>query len=243
MRGFVVAQTGAFKEPEPRGEFDSKSLKQIAALMRREPAGLKSRFTHPDLSSDGLGKFLGRAKNPRIEPLSVVRNGEKLDVEAIRADLHFAASASDTPSGDLAKYVMDLAEEDADALSSSLVIEPVEEFRLNKDGTRKLDDETGSPLPPLWRPKKIHATDIVDTGAAVDGLLSAQLSGEGLPDEVVRRASELLRQQFGDKPRDFVEPRLRAWLDRVLSVHWPTETASEQYGNSESLRLRLTLDK
>jgi hypothetical protein len=249
LQGFVVAQSGVFKEKDPRGEFDLKSLRGIAALMKREPKGLKSRFTHPDLSSDGLGNFLGRAKSPTIETIKVNRHGEELEVQAIRADLHFSESASKTPNGDLAGYVMDLADEDPDALSSSLVIEPIEEYRLNKDGTRQHDEETGMPLPPLWRPVALHATDIVDTGAAVDGLLSAQLSTEGLPDEVVRQAAAMLKKQFAGKDRAFVEPRLRGWVDRVLSAYWPEIEAEEETdaeppppaGHADVLRRRLQL--
>ncbi len=246
LRGFVVAQTGPFKEADPRGEFDGKSLKQIVALMKKEPKGLKSRFTHPDLSADGLGKHLGRAREPWIEEITVTRHGEKLQVEAIRADLHFADSASKTPSGDLAGYVMDLAEEDPDALSSSLVLEREEEYRLNRDGTRQRDEASGKSLPALWRPTKLHAADIVDTGAAVDGLLSA----EGLPDGVVRQATALLRQQFADKDRAFVEQHLRNYVDTVLDHYWPADgsgqddpATKENAGHTDTLRRRLLLRK
>jgi hypothetical protein len=248
LQGFVVAQAGPFQENPPRGEFDRQSLRGIVALMKREPKGLKSRFTHPDLSSDGLGKFLGRAKAPSMEMIRVLRNSEEIEVDAVRADLHFAEAASKSPEGDLAGYVMDLADEDPDALSSSLVIEPIEEYRLEKDGTRKRDQETGLELPPLWRPKALHATDIVDTGAAVDGLLSAQLSAEGLPDEVVRQAAQLLAKQFAGKDRAFVEPRLRGWVDRVLSAYWPEVEVEEETaepppaaGHADVLRRRLQL--
>lgn len=230
LRGFVVAQEGPFKT-QGRGEFDLKSLKAIRTLMAREPKGLKSRFTHPDLSSDGLGKFLGRAKRPTIEEITVNRGGDEVRLQAVRADLHFVDSAFNTPSGDLAGYVMDLADDDADAMSSSLVLARDEEYRLEKDGTRKMDED-GEPLPPLWRPTALHASDIVDTGDAVDGLLAAQLSADGLPDEVVRQAAALLKQQFDGKNRDFVEPRLRGWCDRVLSHYWSVDEDEVDQNNS-----------
>src|SRR5205085_185023 len=34
--GYVVAQVGPFLEPEPRGEFDEKSLRQVVALMSQK---------------------------------------------------------------------------------------------------------------------------------------------------------------------------------------------------------------
>lgn len=231
LRGYVVAQEGPFKSG--RGEFDGRALRQIAQLMRREPKGLKSRFTHPDLSSDGLGKHLGRARNPWMDTIETPAGPR----EAVRADLHFAESAFNTPSGDLASYVMDLATEDPDAISSSLVIEPQEEHRLNRDGTQKVDDD-GNPMPPLWRPVRLHASDIVNEGDAVDGLLSAQLSAEGLPDAVVRQAAELLKSQFGDKDRQFVEPRLLGWVQTVLDHYWPHEPVSDE---DEDLKLQVQL--
>ena len=93
-------------------------------------------------------------------------------------------TALDEPVGGgkpLGAYVMDLAESDPDALSSSLVLQRDEELRLDRRG-RPLVDNEGIELPPLWRPTKIHASDIVAVGDAVDGFLSA----DSLPDAVVR---------------------------------------------------------
>jgi hypothetical protein len=78
----------------------------------------------------------------------------------------------------------------------------------------------------------------------VDGLLSAQLSAEGLPDAVIRQAAALLRSQFGDKPREFVEPRLRSWVETVLSHYWPAPDESGESrdeSQAEDLRRRLAL--
>ncbi len=219
--GYVVAQEGPFKT-EGRGEFDLKSLKSIRALMNKSPGGLKSRFTHPDASNDGLGKFLGRVKKPSLETITVQREGESLAVHAIRGDLHLADSSFKTPSGDLGTYVMDLAEEDSDMLSSSLVLTTDMEEQLDEKGKPLLDDN-GEELPPLWRPIQLHASDIVDEGEAVDGLLATQLSADGLPDEVVRKAAQLLKQQFGGRNREFVSARLNSWVERALDHYWPVE--------------------
>jgi len=217
IRGFVVAQQGEFKSG--RGEFDGKSLRAIKQLMSGKPAGLKSRFTHPTLSNDGLGYYLGRARRPWMDTMTV---GDQ-EVEMVRADLEFSETAFNTPNGDLASYVMDLTEKDADAISSSLVLQTDEEWRLDKKTGRPMLDESGRQLPPLWRPTVLHASDIVDTGDAVDGLLSAKLSIDGLPDEIVRKGAELLRAQFAGKPRAFVESHLSAWCERVLSAYWPAD--------------------
>lgn len=195
LRGYVVAQRGVFKSE--RGQFDDTDLKTIVKLGNQGQAGLKARLAHPTLSDDGIGKFLGRARN------------FSLDGDRVRGDLHFDRTAFDTPSGNLAKYVMDLAESDPEAISSSLVLQVKEEFQLDAKG-KPLHGEDGEPLPPLWRPTKLHASDIVDTGDAVDGLLSA----DALPDAAVRKGCELLDSVFAGQPWDVVEARCLAWLGR-----------------------------
>lgn len=223
LRGYVVALSGPFKAR--RGEFDERSLSQIVHLMSANEAGTKSRLSHPSLSGDGIGSFLGRAKNPRLSTATVARNGQKIDIPAVRADLHFDPTAFETPKGNLAKYVMDLAESDPEALSSSLVLKSTKEDRLDEK-KRPVRDDKGEVLPPLWRPTAIHASDIVDTGEAVDGLLSA----DGLlPDTVVRLGSELIDEAFPDAARDVVEARLNAWVAEYLTA---------RYGDAETPPLR-----
>jgi hypothetical protein len=202
IHGYVVAQKGPFKS-EGRGEFDDKSLSEIVRLYGEHPKGLKARFAHPSLSDDGIGKFLGRSRDAR------------LDGDKVRADLHLDPTSFHTPSGDLGGYVMALAQSDAGAFSSSLVLQIRQEIRLNEDGTRKVN-EKGDPLPPLWRPTKLHASDVVDTGDAVDDFLSV----DQLPDALVRRGSELLNQAFPGQARDVVQARLQAWLDRYLELRY-----------------------
>lgn len=222
--GYIVAQQGPFKS-EGRGEFDVDGLKAIVKLMKAAPSGLKSRFTHPDLSNDGLGKFLGRAKNPRLDTITA-RDSEgelKTDpITVVRADLHIDPSSHNTPSGDLGRYVMDLAESDPDALSSSLVLRKEDEYRIDKKGV-PLKDENGNELPPLWRPIKLHASDVVDTGDAVDGFLSA----EGLPDGVVRQAAKLMERQFSGKSRKFIYGHCVGWLNRYLDNRFGGEEPPE----------------
>src|SRR4051812_26748106 len=99
IHGYVLAQEGPFKS-EGRGEFDKQSIADIVRLAADHSNGLKSRFTHPSLSEDGLGKFLGRTKNIRVD-------GTKA-----RGDLHLDPTSFNTPSGNLGGYVMDLAKSD-----------------------------------------------------------------------------------------------------------------------------------
>lgn len=213
LRGFVVAQEGPFKS-EGRGEFDKQSLQIIKELANAAPNGLKSRLGHPTMSDDGIGKFLGRARDFRLG-LATSRETSQ-PVAAVRADLHFDKTAHDTPHGDLATYVLDLAESDPDALSSSLVLETQQEAQLDKKG-KLLTDADGNPLPPLWRPTRLHASDLVDTGDAVDGLLSAELSAKLLRfDNLQRVGSDLLRTMFLGKSREYVAEHLEGFKKALL---------------------------
>lgn len=149
---------------------DALMLNQIVEYGNSKLNGLKARFTHPGLSSDGLGSFLGRAKN------------FSLDGEVVRADLHLDETSHATPDGDLGKYAMDLAESDPEAFGSSIVFRPdyksEEEFRL---ANQEVDDNGKSRFKsPDKRNKKnyqhariseLRAVDVVDEPAAnPDGL-------------------------------------------------------------------------
>lgn len=174
IRGMVLAQAGPFKTLG-RGEFDDKSLAAIKALANKHPKGLKSRMEHPNFAQDGSLRILGRYQNPRIDAVRVMRDGKPTTIPAVRADLQLHPVALDTPVGGgkpLGVYLMDIAETDPDLLSTSLVLEADMEYRMDKKG-RPLMDNEGMELPPLWRPTKLHANDVVSTGEAVDGMLQA----------------------------------------------------------------------
>lgn len=208
LLGYVVAQLGPFKS-RGRGEFDEAALHEIARL--GNATKMRARFSHPTECDDGLGKYLGRPQNFAV---GTAVNADGVTVPAVRADLHFDPTALDTPPGGgkpLGRYVMDLAESDPDALSSSLVLRATKEYRRKPDGTLDTDAD-GTELPPLWRPQRLTASDIVDTGDAVDGLLSA-----GLPNDHLWRGAELLDGLFAGLGRGDVEGRLRGFLDRYLA--------------------------
>lgn len=231
--GYVVAQEGPFKS-EGRGEFDLKSLKQIVALMNKQPSGLKSRLSHPTLSSDGVGKFLGRVKRPSLDQVRVRRNGETVLLNAVRGDLHLDPTSFDTPHGNLGKYVMDLAESDPEAFSTSLVLNADLEYRVDQKTKRPVLGDDGKELPPLWRPTKLHASDVVDTGEAVDGILSQSLSADSLPDSLVRQATSLMDDAFASLGREEIRERLMKWLERYLDYRFGDQPEEKAPAN-ESL--------
>ncbi len=184
------------------------------------------------MSDDGIGKFLGRAKNFRMDKAT---NSDGKMVKAVRGDLYFDPTSHSTPHGDLATYVMNLAESDPDALSSSLVLARDAVPQLDAKG-KPLYGDDDEPLPDLWMPTKLHASDLVDTGDAVDSLLSAPELAQALSvgltpelekllrfDNVARLSTQLLDGMFRNMNRDDIEARCQAWLRRYLAMRFEDE--------------------
>lgn len=154
----IIRNVSVMSGGEAKGHgfsIDDTMLNQIASQMG---AGARMRFTH-NLSRDAmgnimptesLGKQIGVVKNARVE------DGR------VRGDIHFGPYARNVPGmGDVAGYLMDLAESDPGAYGLSVVFAP------------------GTPLnrrdaPPLMRSKTVHFADLTDDPAANPaGLLSS----------------------------------------------------------------------
>ncbi len=230
IRGMVLAQEGPFKSVG-RGEFEKKDLREIVRLAKAEPKGLKSRLAHPNESDDGVGKHLGRIKKVRMETMD--KDGTEISI--VRGDLHLADSSFDTPSGDIGNYVLNRVAEDSDAISSSLVLQVDAEIRRDKKGERLLDEDTGDPLPPLWHPTELHASDIVWEGDAVDGLLGSELSCAELPNGFTWQAGEMLSKLFTGQPREVVEARCAAYLKKYLDRQFGEKATNAWVDNDEQL--------
>jgi hypothetical protein len=151
---------------------DAKTIRQIVEHGNAARNGVKSRFTHPGLSSSGLGKYLGRLRDFREEGSKAV------------ADLHIADSAFKTPEGDLGTYVMDMAENDPDMFGLSVVIRGERFWTLSDGSELPTEDEDGRTRKrpdnattdkPVVRVKQLLAVDAVDEPAANrDGMFAAR---------------------------------------------------------------------
>lgn len=184
IRGLAVVTRGVAKTHDLW--VDSVFLEQTAEAIEKARFGAKARFTHPNLSGDGLGKFLGRVQDARI------------DGDTVRADLHFSRAAHRTPDGDLATYVMDLAESDPRAFGESISFRrdyAAEQDFIKQHGKRSPDPDNTEHYRHA-RLQFLRAVDTVDDPAAnpnglfqsgqeiaadADALLSYSL---GLTDEV-----------------------------------------------------------
>ena len=211
IRGYKVMSIG---EAKGHGqEVDATTLEQVYSLGQKAgEKGIKSRFTHPGLSSDGMGTYLGRTKNFRIEG------------ESVLADLHLSPRAFDTPNGDLGSYVLNLADSDPDQFGASVVISMHEEYRLNEDGTPTRDAD-GERLPPLIRVDKLHASDIVDEPAANEGFFS--VNDDSIPDYPAREAFALMDRIFGNADAEVISERLGKFVQSYLSAKGKPQMATE----------------
>lgn len=198
---------------------DDVFLSQVAEFGNNSKGGrgIKSRFTHPGMSGDGLGRVLGRAKNFRVI-------GEK-----VIGDLHLHDSASETPEGDLAGYIMNLAEEDPEAFGASIVFDIDSEQQSgfmkahqDKTGAFKSPDGRNSENYPHARLSALYAADVVDDPAAnPDGFFS--IDGNS---ELASRAEHIITYALGitDQKPDVIEcgphpERIRAFFQDYLKRH------------------------
>jgi uncharacterized coiled-coil protein SlyX len=115
-----------------------------------------------------MGTVVGRFKNFRRDGLQA------------RADLYLLASAADSPAGDYRTYILNLAEEDPNAFATSIVFRSGEAEEFSPNDYPHLD-ENDPFFYPHARIKSLTHCDVVDEGAANDGLF-------GRPDYLAEQA-------------------------------------------------------
>lgn len=194
-------------------------------LLSAGDAGIKSRFTHPSISADGLAKFLGNTKSP------------KLKGDQVLGDLHFSESAHETPEGDLAAYLMKMAKADPDKFGSSIVFErdfKAEEIfwleHQGEDGRFQSPDPDNVKNLPHVRLKRLKAADIVDDPAAnPDGLFH---QGQEVAQEATALMEYALDLDGATPPAvgqfDVDPDRLKSFFTRFLDNHGLEITQKEK---------------
>lgn len=195
--GAKIIQLGEVNDDRPY-LIDEETLSQVLAFGQSKPNGIKARFTHPNLCHDGLGRHLGRWKSFRREG------------DAILADLHIALSSFNTPHGNLGEYVLDMAEEDPEALGVSIASTLTEAMRRQIKGENK----TPNNLIP-YRMQALHAADIVGDPAATRGGL---FSIESISDrrDVPHFVSQFLSTYFANANPQVMARKVVA----MLSAHY-----------------------
>ena len=179
-----------------------------AAINGSESAsgGIKARFTHPGLSSDGMGKNLGRLTD-------AIQSGDQ-----VFANLHLSEAATKTPDGDLADYVMTMAEEDPEAFGLSIVFEndleaaELHEAENTQNNRFVSPDEKNKNNFRHARLAKLRAGDVVDEPAAnPNGLFHRE-------QEIASEADSLMEYALGLSDERPELSRLSVDADRVSAA-------------------------
>lgn len=200
--GCALMQAGDLNTGDSRHwTVSADSLLQAYTFAARGNNGLKARFTHPNMSADGMGSYLGRWKN------------FKLTGDTLRADLHLADAAFHSPQGDLGTYIMEMADNAPDmfgvSLATELDMESLAQFET-------LAEEAGD-CSARWPMKftAIRAGDVVDEPAATRGGMFDLMTVDqrNLP----AQATALLQTYFGDAEPAVVRSRIDGFLDRYFS--------------------------
>ncbi len=186
------------------------------AINETGDGGIKSRFTHPGLSGDGLGRLVGRLKSGRVIGSQTF------------GDLHISETARTTPDGDLGAYVMDLADKEPDMFGTSIVYlfdEAAEAAFMaehhDKQGRFVSPDKDNQQNFPHARLLELRADDLVDEPAA---------NPEGLfhrGDEIANEADQMISFALGlpgaERPQltelDIDPQRIRRFVKDYLERH------------------------
>ncbi len=198
--GVRLIEKGPLNDADVRPyEVTDDTLDDVVQLGGRTKQGLKSRFSHPSLSNDGIGSYVGRLRNLRR------------DENAVYADLHISDTAFDTPRGDLGTYVMDLADDDPESFGMSLATVLEDEMY----GEPERDDDGNIKLIPL-RFKQVYAGDVVDSPAATR---SGMFGAWDIPDErsLPAMAEWVMEHYFKDLTLEQTRERIDAYLRKFYS--------------------------
>lgn len=181
LLGAVVIQRG---EAKGHGMWiDGEFLRAVVNAANSDKfakSGIKARFGHPNACSDSLGTFLGRWKDLRLSE----------DGNRIIGNLYLSSVASESPKGDLRKYVEEMAAKEPDHFGASIVFsrdtESEEEYeathRNEESGFTSGDPDNVKALRHA-RLSVLHAADLVDDPAATDGMF-ASVTGAALAAQV-----------------------------------------------------------
>jgi hypothetical protein len=209
ISGVSVIQVGPLNEGDSRPWFiDATTAKQVVSMGNASPKGLKARWTHPGMSNDGLGTFLGRWRKFRLSD----------DGTTVLADLHVSRLAMKGEDS-RGEYVLDMAEQEPDAFGVSIY--PV----ANHSEMESLETEDG--VQPM-RLRKLIAADVVDEPAATrGGFFGGQLSIATAP----AKATQALDRLFANAEPDVIRGRVGDFLESYLASRFGGQSLST--GDSE----------
>lgn len=194
IRGVAVIQAGPLNDTRPN-IIDTTTLSQVVRLGNAADRGVKARWTHPNMSSDGLGNFIGRWHNFRMSDGG----------NTVLADLHLSEQAFKGGDDSRGNWILEMAESDHDTFGVSL--DPQVDARAMQEAT------TADGKQP-YRVIELNGIDVVDKPAAVRGGLfgGQRLSVASAP----AAATEVLDSLFPDADAAVVRTRALSFLDAYL---------------------------
>lgn len=202
IRGAKVIQLGDVNDHRPM-KVDEETLATVVDQINGPSKGLKARWTHPNLCSDGMGKHLGYWRDARVEG------------DAVIADLHVSDAAFSSPIGDIGSYVLQLAQEDPDAFGVSVAGRFTEEYEAQLD-----EVEPGERLP--IRFASLRSADVVADPAATRGGLFS-IDDFGAP----AWAEAFIESQFSEMEPDEVFGRVVEFLSRYYKKDFSIMTTQQ----------------
>ena len=178
-------------EGEARGHgvwLGSDFITDLCTQGSAKNVGMKVRFGHPNMCSDALGTFLGRASN--FHCVEVERKGVKCN--ALFADIKLADEAKHSPGGDLYTWTLEAAKNNPDTFGQSIVFTYADFYVLDSEGVKHPyskvydgteNDDTRIKKYKEWKEKSVDGrfyavldkflgTDFTDSPAATDGVFT-----------------------------------------------------------------------
>ena len=218
-RSFAATSSPRRADSSPKGVGSSRmdSLRKLVELGNGRPHGIRCGSDTPTNPTTGWGSTSGRSKNFR------------LDGNKVRADLHLnETSLQAPPQGGraLGEYVMHLADTDPGCIL------------VRRSCWKPTKSRSKGSLPcgcPRTCTRRTSSTPAMPSTTS-----SRPTSSRICLRESVYQATELIDEQFAGQPREVVEARLRAFLDKYLDRQFgPADTKQEEDDMSQESDARI----
>jgi len=167
LRDVVVCRAGIAKGHGT--ELDQAFVEAVVEMGNQYSEGLKSRFGHPNMSTESLGTYVGRLKE------------FKVDGNTARANLYLDPVSKSAPQGNLHDWIISMANSNQDMLGMSIVFKPGDLFQLDDEGKKRTvtSSEQYDRSRPLFETiEELFGCDLVDDPAAAESLFSAKFNAD-----------------------------------------------------------------
>lgn len=203
-------------------EADQRTLEAMARLGNAKPRGVMSRFGHPAMSENAMGKRVATASNFRVEEGVLYQDMEMF--EPARKSPAFGGA-------DPIEYIVEASRNQPDKIGLSAVITMTPTWVLSDGSEEPADNyrerpEDATTRLPVIRPTKLHALDFVSEGALTSSMFSLPFGNdESFYAEQAFFALDQWRERFNINLED-VSPKVETLLARYLHLRKETPPMS-----------------